>query len=76
MNDWLSKLDPKWVVQNVVGWGFLAIVLWFVSSKMILPMQNAHLDLVKDVSKNTGEIVKVQDKQTPILDRIDRNTSK
>lgn len=76
MTEWLSKLDPKWVVTNVIGWSFLAVVLYAVYTGMVLPAQNEHFKLVDQVTATQKEIASTQGKQTIILERIDRNTSK
>jgi hypothetical protein len=76
MKDWLAKLDPKWVVTNVVGWSFLAVVLYAVYEGMVLPAQTEHFKLVNEVARNNTSIARTQERQTPILERIERNTSK
>jgi hypothetical protein len=76
VKDWLAKLDPKWVITNAAVLAVLGVVLWFVANHMILPMQNAHLRLVDKVVDTQGKISDVQAKEIPILERIDRNTSK
>jgi hypothetical protein len=75
MKDWLLKFEPKWVALNVVGWGFLAVVLWRYDGHAT-KMEDTHLRLVDKVVDTQERISDVQAKELPILERIDRNTSK
>ncbi len=76
MKDWLAQLDPKWVVQNVVGWGFLAVVLWAVFAYMIIPAQNQQFKTQDNMVTVQRDIATTLSNQTTILQDIRRNTSK
>jgi len=83
MNKLLTEQNVKWVLTNVIGWGFLAVILYYVATGMVNPMRDAHLRLVEKTVDTSGRIVETQHaivetqaKQVPILDRIDKNTSK
>ena len=83
MKEWLSKLDPKWVASNIIGWGFLAASLSFVAFYMVLPTQEKAFktqdELVatqREITKAIQELSSYERAKIQVLERIDRNTSK
>ena len=65
-----------WMVKQGVGWVLAVIVLWWVGTYMILPTQNASIESMREIAKATADTSAAMARQTEILQRIDRNTSK
>lgn len=77
MNGFFTEAaNVKWALQQSVGWTFLGFVVWGVFTYMVLPAQTEHFKLVDKVAENNTAIARTQEQQTPIINRIDRNTSK
>ena len=59
-----------WLLRQGVGWVMMLLVLHWVGTNMLIPMQAAHLELVKEVAKNNTAIARAEDKQTTLLEEI------
>ena len=59
-----------WLLRQGVGWVMMLLVLYWVGTNMLIPMQVAHLELVKEVAQNNTKIAQAEDRQTTLLQRI------
>lgn len=71
MKDWLGKIDPKWLVQQGVGWAFLGLALYWVANNMVLPAQNANIKLQEATAATNKINSETLSRQTIILERIE-----